>query len=113
MIPEIISYRPLNVPGLDDVFQHVGRICIDPEGASFFQFGLAVAPSRGEDQTGTAQRISPSHGCPECLNVPHRWVPEGVALRSEDCASNPEFEKLLQNIRGSSLIEEDEWRRYG
>ena len=49
---------------------------------------------------------------------------KGVALRSEDsaissqvlsythCASNPEFEKLLQNIRGG-LIEEDEWRRYG
>ena len=29
------------------------------------------------------------------------------------CASNPEFEKLLQNMRGGGLIEEDEWRRCG
>jgi len=28
-------------------------------------------------------------------------------------ASNPEFDKLLQNIWGGGLIEEDEWRRYG
>src|ERR1700688_2302823 len=28
-------------------------------------------------------------------------------------ASNPEFDKLLQNIWGGVLIEEDEWRRYG
>lgn len=29
------------------------------------------------------------------------------------CASNPEFEKLLQNIWAGGVIEEDEWHRYG
>jgi hypothetical protein len=39
--------------------------------------------------------------------------PNASRIWSAGPASNPEFEKLLQDIRGGGLIEEDKWCRFG